>query len=410
MAIEIKRIEREFLIKALYDEQIPLVYIRDRVEYSLYLERPAKNEMYLRSDEVIGGLELQQELSFVFNFRGQLVSFKTTLLNYKDKRLLTALPQTLYKNLGRTYLRVPSPRDLTLHFAFSGDRYSLSFPKLEEYEEDDVNDSVQGVNTKDLSGLMKQMAGWSSEYADGYKLAFFKERKFGTIDERIIAETGKILFIPSTWDGVMEADPGPGKRIITREVFLRFLENRGVDPAKLAETLQQFCLDKYKAGIYSEAWAPVLFQEYVIGYIHLWIKDKEKPPLPVSIIENLSQFAKILAFSLKINGYFDAGRRSDKLYEGKVIDISASGILFAIPHSGVSTSLLNNTSLNMNLKTPKRIISCQGVIVRRFKDNIMDYFGCQFLGMNPEDTRFLFEFIYGKPLVDEDLGLLAGNV
>jgi hypothetical protein len=40
----------------------------------------------------------------------------------------------------------------------------------------------------------------------------------------------------------------------------------------------------------------------------------------------------------------------------------------------------------------------------------MGYFGCRFLDVAPEDMRFLFEYIYGKPFTDSDASFLSGQV
>jgi hypothetical protein len=97
-------------------------------------------------------------------------------------------------------------------------------------------------------------------------------------------------------------------------------------------------------------------------------------------------------------------------FEGKVIDISASGLLFAYPHSPLSTALLADTELSVKLIAPRRAINANAKIVRRYRDNSQGYFGCRFLDMAPEDLRFLFEFIYGKPFTDTDASFLSGQV
>jgi hypothetical protein len=53
MTTQIKRIEKDLLLKSLYDEQVPLVYLRDRTEYGLTLEKPGRAEIYLKSNRII---------------------------------------------------------------------------------------------------------------------------------------------------------------------------------------------------------------------------------------------------------------------------------------------------------------------------------------------------------------------
>ncbi len=405
MATPIKRIEKDFLLKALYDEKIPMMYLHNRSEYILISEKPTKTEMFLKADRPIQGLKPRTRMELIFDHHGQVVTFSVTVTIVKDDHIIVEAPEFLYKNLVRSFSRVTTPPDLSIQFSFCGDRYSLSFPKIQEYEQYEVNSMLENLDPKNLGGLIDQIASWIKNYADNYKLVIFKDVKPNSAEERVVAESGKTLFIPTTQGTFLQADPYPKKRIITEDMFKRYLESTGVNTAYLDDAVKRFLSNKLDKQIYSDAWVPILFQEYVIGYIHLWINASGRPPFDFSLIDTLYQFTKVLAYSLKINGYFDAGLIKDKAFEGKVIDISASGLLFAFPHSSLSSSLLVDSELSLKLVTSKRTINANAKIVRRYKDTSMGYFGCRFLDIMPEDMRFLFEFIYGKPFATEgDLG------
>jgi hypothetical protein len=410
MATSIKRIEKDFLLKVLYDEQIPIMYLRNRTEYILYLEKPAKSEVFLRSDRPIPGLKPKKKLELIFDYRGQIIFFPVSVSIVKDEHIIADSPEYLYKNLDRSFSRVNTPSDLLVQFTFRGDRYSLSYPKISEYESGAIGEFMANLDPKNLTKLIDQMASWIKGYANGYKLVIFKGVKPVITEECIIAETGKIFYIPSTLTPFPDVDPYPKKKIVTFDMFKRYLESTGVDQEFTEEAVNRFLKAKYDAGFFSDAWVPVLFQEYVVGYIHIWINKEGKLPFDYSVIETLNQFSKVLAFSLKVNGYFDKGRMRNEPFEGKIIDISASGILFTYPQSTLSSSLLPDSELAVKLSSPKRTISAHAKIVRRYKDAAMGYFGCRFLDMAPEDLRFLFEYIYGKPFTDLDASFLAGQV
>jgi hypothetical protein len=273
-----------------------------------------------------------------------------------------------------------------------------------------LGDSFRNLDPRNLSGLIEQMAAWIKGYANGYKLVIFKDVKPSSPEERIVAETGKTLYLPSTLADFPQTDPYPKKRIITEEMFKRYLESTGVNPAYMDNACIRFIRAKAENGIFSDAWIPVLFQEYVIGYIHVWINKEGKLPFDYEVIDMLYQFARVLAQALKVNGYFEAGKMKNEPFEGKVMDISASGLLFAYPHSGLSSALMPESELSVKLMSPRRTIKANARIVRRYKDSTQGYFGCRFLDMAPEDMRFLFEYIYGKPLADKDASFLAGQV
>jgi hypothetical protein len=266
------------------------------------------------------------------------------------------------------------------------------------------------VNPGGLSGLIAQLAAWVKSYASGYKLVLFKDVKPSSTEERILAETGKTLFLPSTLGDLPKNDPFPKKRLITEEMFRRYLESTGVDPNYLDEGVSKFIKNKFDAGFFSDAWVPILFHEYVLGYIHIWINKEGKKPFDYDLINSMYQFGSVLAFSLKQSGYFDSGRLGNNPFQGKIVDISASGMLFTYPHSSLSSALLPETELAVKLVMPKRTVNASAKILRRYKDNIQVFFGCQFMDMVPEDMRFFFEHIYGKPFDEVDASFLTGQV
>lgn len=410
MATPIKRIEKDFLLKVLFDEQIPVMVLYNKSEYTVIVEKPPKQELYLRANKSISGLKVGQKLSFVFDYRGQIITFTAKVISVKEELITAEAPEFLYKNLDRSFSRVPTPADLVVRLTFHGDRYNLNFPKIQEYEQEDINIMMDHFDPKDIKQLVNQLSQWAQDNSSGYKLVMFKDNKPALLEEKIIAESGKALFIPSTQTDLPQIDPYPKKKIITEDIFKRFLESSGVDKLYVEDALARFIKAKRDAGIYSDAWVPILFQEYVIGYIHLWIEEENKPPFDFSILDTLYQFAKVLAFSLKIHGYFDNGKVKKESFQGRVVDISASGMLFAYPHSPLSASLLVDSELDVELITPKRTIKTGVKIVRRYNDASMGYFGCRFVTIEPEDLRFLFEYIYGRPFTDQDASFIAGKV
>ncbi|MCL2878725.1 MAG: PilZ domain-containing protein [Treponema sp.] len=411
MAVAIKRIEKDFLLKVLYDEQIPVLYLRDRTQFVLTLDRPAKADIVFHPNAPIDKLKPRSKMELMFDYRGQVIMFTAEVSGVKDDLIFCGAPEFLYKNLDRAFSRVDNPPDVHIHFTFMGDRYNLSFPKITEFETGETENFFRDLDPNNLSGLVDQMAAWIKGYANGYKLLVFKDVKPAAAEEKIVAETGKTLFLPSSVGGFPQTDPYPKKRIVTENMFKRYLESTGIEQDTIDSTYTRFIKEKFDAGISSDAWIPILFQEYIIGYIHIWLnRDSHKPPFDYSVIDTLHQFAKVLAYSLKINGYFESGKMKNDPFEGKVIDISASGVLFAYPHSSLSTTLLVDSELSVKIVTPRRNISSNAKIIRRYKDNSLGYFGCKFLDMAPEDLRFLFEFLYGKPFADSDASFLTGQV
>ena len=411
MATPIKRIEKDFLLKSLYDEQIPILYLKGQTQYVFTVEKPTKGQVFFKSDRPVEGLKPRKKIDLMFDYRGQVVIFSIEVSSVKDDHIIADEPEFLYKNLDRSFSRVSSPPDLQVQFTFLGDRYSLSYPKLTEYESLNERELIKSVDPKDLSGLIDQVAAWIKGFTSSYKLVIFKDVKPAATEEHLVAETGKALYLPSTQGTLPIEDPYPKKRLITEDTFKRYLESTGVDLAFVDDAYNRFIKQKHDSGISSDLWVPILFQEYVIGYIHIWRMTTEGSlPFDYGVIDTLYQFAKVLANSLKVNGYFDPGKLKNDPFEGKVIDISASGMLFSYPNSPLASTLLPDNELSVRLTAPRRMVNAKAKIIRRYKDNVQGYFGCRFLDMEPEDLRFLFEYIYGKPFTDSDAAFLSGQV
>ena len=410
MATPIKRIEKDFLLKVLYDEKIPVMYLKTKTQYILIVEKPTKGQMFFKADRPVEGIKKGKKLDLMFDYRGQVIMFSVEILDYKDEHIIVQEPDALFKNLDRSFSRVPTPTDLQVQFTFHGDRYSLTYPKITEFDSLSTSDLITNSNPKNLNSLIEQMATWIKNYATGYKLVVFKENKPSTTEEKLVAETGKSLFIPSTLGPLPSEDPYPKKRLITESAFHRHLESNGVDPKFLDDACARFIEQKNKAGIFSDLWVPVLFQEYVIGYIHIWIDKEGMMPFDYAVIDSMYQFSKILAYSLKLNGYFERGKLKNEPFEGKIIDISASGLLFTYPNSTFASTLMPDSELTVKLTTDRRTVNVKAKIVRRYKDNMQGYFGCRFVDMEPEDLRYLFEYIYGKTFTDTDAAFLSGQV
>ncbi len=146
----------------------------------------------------------------------------------------------------------------------------------------------------------------------------------------------------------------------------------------------------------SELWCPVLYNEYVVGYVHVWNTAARRERISRDVIEFVQQFAKVLCYSLVTNGYFKVENSTERRYEAPIIDLSASGLLFAHTSAELVRELLVHTDLDLSVRLDKRTIPVGGRIMRKFRDAENTYFGLLFLKIEQEDFQFLFHFLYGK--------------
>lgn len=410
MATPIKRIEKDFLLKVLYDEQLPLMLKYARNEYVLFLEQPPKLSLVCRANDAVAGLKLSRKLELLFDYRGQTVTFSTRVEEIKGPILTLEAPEFLYKNLDRAFSRVPAPSDMQTSFSFHGERYQLSFPRTDEYFPVDEPDYNKDFNITNIRDLVSQLSSWALEIAGNHKLVMFKDKPAESTEEKLIARSARAFFIPYTAGDFPSTENYGDKPVITEGYFKQYLEENGTDPVFTEEAIARFMSKKQKEGVYSDLWVPIPFHEYIIGYIHLWTSEHGRAPMGPDTVEAAFQFAKVIAASLKFNGYFKGREVKKEYYQGKCIDVSASGLLFAYPLGPLTASLLEGSMIDVQLQTGKRLIKTASRIVRRYKDSSFMYFGCRYTDIAPEDLRYLFEFIYGKKLTDSEtpLDLMSG--
>ena len=388
------------------------MHIKGKTQYILTIEKPIiKGELFLKANRPIETLKTNKNLNLVVDYHGQAIMFSVQVTSFKSEHITAPEPELLYKNLDRSFSRVSIPDDLHVQFNFVEDRYTLSYPRLLEYETNNFSDFFQNLDPKNLTGIIEQIGTWVKGFASGHKIIMFKPGEGPkAIEERLLAETGKAFFLASTKGFLPNEDPYPKKRLITEDHFKRYLEMTGINRRLIDETCERFIEKKSKAGIISDLWVPILFQEYVIGYIRVWVNNDKLMPLDYDVIDNLYQFAIAFAYSLKINGFFEKGKIKNEPFEAKITDISASGLLFVYPLPTFYSYLRPDTELAVKLMTEKWEMNSKIKVVRRYKDSGLGCYGCRFIEIVPEDFRFLFEYIYGKKLNDEEAGFFAGQV
>ena len=409
MPTPIKRIEKDFYLKMLFDQQIPVHYFTNRTSYVLHVERPVKHEIFFKADRRLEGIKLEKKIDLMFEFLGNPILFTIEVKDLQfDQYVIADTPRFLYRNLKRSYLRTTLD-NLKVMFTFREDRFALNYPKHHEYIGGGFAQEMgRDFDLSNLQGVVDQIASWIEEYAKDYEIVVFeKERPPKIMEEHVLAENGKILYLPSVSAGFPEADPQ--KRYITRNIFSRYLETIGTEPSKLDETIRNFLEQKNDLGLQTDAWIPILFQEYVLGYIHIWAKKNEKP-FNDTMLEKVYQFAKVLAYAFKINGYFNFGLIPNVPFEGKIIDISVSGLQFSLPTSERTAILVPNSELSVKITVPEGKIMTAARVVRSRGNKVITYFGCRFFDMPPKDIQFFFQYLYGKPPTDEEVRFLAGNV
>lgn len=402
MGEKVGRIEKEFVLGVLSENKMPLEI--HGAEYEI------KGTAIEGDDEVItvecdtseGKLLVRNEpVRVYFSYYGHTMMFETTVLE-PGELVTLSIPPGLVKNLERKFERIVKPQGLTMSFVFEDVAVQLRFPESSEYrtiDEQLVSEYFQGGVIQEL---MKQFREKATEFAEKNTIVMLRNKAPKSLEEKAVTETGKCIFIPQMSRGLPAENDFPQQPIITIELFPDPMEREGVYLGLNRQEVQNYFKDKSEEGLFSELYCPIIYLQYVVGYIYLANTVKRKRPFNLNVLEFALEFSYVLAFALKDSGYFAPEKKEKKNFQAEIINVSASGLLFSYPSGELSKEIRIYTDLDLVLNIGKRTMKVVGRVMRRYESIGITYFGVQFMEMQPEDFRFLFDQIYGRPFTEKD--------
>jgi len=319
------------------------------------------------------------------------------------------MPDKVYKNVNRRFMRLPPPGDLAASFSFAGERYDLDFPPTAAFNPSSQPQPSPDFNPSDLRGLMVDFERKALAIASDRGIVMFKDKKPESLEGRLAAATGRCFYLPMPSSGIPKSDPFAERTILTRDDFLQyFIDTEGLEPDFAEAEVARFERSRRSSNILSELIVPILFQDYTIGCATIINKQAGKPPFDLGSVETFLAFARVFSWSLKLNGYFKDAPKLDADYKTQVVDISAGGLLFDCRDPRLIQALKEGTAVSVRLTAKKRTVDAGGTIRRHYSGSAEAYFGIEFHLMAPEDFRFLFEYLYGRPFTDGDSDSVEG--
>jgi hypothetical protein len=287
-----------------------------------------------------------------------------------------------------------------MQFASLEEKFALPFPLLDK---EDASAPVPGLEKSNYNAVVAHLAAWVKTIADGHKLTLFRDTKIGPFEfeKSLVMKTGKTLFLPSTETSLPPTDETPEKWFITTEIFTEM----GGNP----DLLTRFAQVRRDEGLRSCAWVPVFFERYVIGYIQLWVNAEDKALLGIEHIATLYQYGKSLSAALGAQNYFASCSLKNKFFNGNGVNISASGLLFSYPQSSLTPAFTAGKEIALKLNMGNQPVSVSARIIRYYREKAVDYWGCRFVDMTPEDSRALMEYLYGRPFEQLKTTVMTGQ-
>lgn len=403
MGTEVGRIEKEFVFKSLVDDKVPCDVHASRREFACCFSGIREDQLEMAPLEGrLDGITVGEEVRVFFYLKNNYHTFASRVVEVAPDRVVVQQPPGVYKNLQRKYERVKLQGAIDVSFSLQGTKVELNFPKSDRFNPVEPPEEDTTFDSGKIHDVVQAFRIKMQTIASDHAIIMLRDRVPRLWEEKTIVRVGKSLWIPSTAEDFPSRDPFPDGRVITKGELIAMEEEAGSAPYVITSKLGNILYEKTKKDIVSELWCPVLYNEYVVGYVHVWNTGARRERISRDTMEYVQQFAKVLCYSLVTNGYFKVENSTERRYEAPIMDLSASGLLFAHTSTDLIKELLVHSDLDLTISLgaaasgPARTIKVGGRIMRKFRDAENAYFGVLFMRIEEEDFKHLFRFLYGK--------------
>lgn len=396
MAKLVTFIEKEFLLTQVMKTGSRVVVFGSGKSLDGKLKSFDKETLILSAKpEAAAAFKPWDEISVFLSYQSQRVTFPGKIKKINGGELAICLPEKLIKAPQRKAVRVPPPKDLRLEFYMQNEKIRIDCPESSEYSELEMPALSIGFDTASIHGLLQSFKELTSTmYSKSGIVMFNKGRKPETIEERLIADIGRTLLVPSMQSPLPAVDPYPEGRIITQSMTEAY---EGPSVFLEGSALERSRAEKIVDGVMSELYCPVLYYQYVVGYVYLMNDDQRKTCLDYRAVDFAWEFARILAHSLKSNNYFklDENFKPDP-YKPQVVDLSAGGCLLLMPKSAFKVKLKLGSVLDITVSRADSdaSVAFKGRVARRFDDRENEYYGVSFLNTEQDIFAELSKTLY----------------
>jgi len=405
MGIRVGRIVKEFVFKSLIEQNVELNIHAQRKEItgSILEIKDEYLDVEIRSGDP-NLFSADENVQVYFLFQNNYHTFESVILEIGEDRVKLVHPEGVYKNPQRKNERVKISDQAEVFFTIKGQKVELNFPRSNRYTElsPEVINSRIDFDYSSIKSLYKNFREKTMDEVSEARIVMMREKVLDKYEEKVMAATGKMFWIPSTEEDFPINDPYPEERLITRRDLVKYEEALDRPPHVITSKLGNILYEKQKKQIHSELFCPILYDLYLVGYVYLCNREDRKEKISKDLLEYTYDFSRVLGYSLHLTGYFTSNDSMERKYEAPIIDVSASGLLFAHPRADLSDNLLIHTDMEVTVRFPERTMVIGSRVRRKFQDAERCYFGVQFLDINQEDLNFLFEKLYAKPYSIEE--------
>ena len=398
MGSPVSRIEKEFILTNLVEKKAPVeIRYREHWVSGTIIDSDDKGVIiHLKRDD-LPAPQSSDLVNVFFRFRGTRMTFHAQAISFQDSDLKTFVPEGVYRDLSRGYERVNPSEGMAISFIAQGEKIVLNFPKAETFEiPSEEPETMPNFDVAKMSNILRAFREKAQTFSSENKIVMFRERKPESFEEKLVTVTGKAFLYPQSLNKpVSEKNLILSPRILTQEEIVLTQTNQGMELFQVIDVLNKAGIEKEKKNILQELYLPILYHDYVVGYLYLVSFKDDGQRFSQKIIEFVFQFERLLIHSLKVNGYFKGEPVKERVDTAEVVDISASGIQFVLPLEHFDSVLLLFNDLPFTLTVAERELKIGGRIMRKYKDQGRLYICVMFLDINDNDRLFLMESLYG---------------
>ena len=403
MIQSVSQIEKEFLIKTVVQNEQPVRFHGVSTTGTGLITKIDRSSL---SVDILNTFDdtpfcLFEHLTGYFDCHGSKYAFDTTVRNCNQNKIMIDPPLKLLKSLQRKYVRVRKPRGIEILFHLANEDIVLDYPVCPEYISVEANEKSALNSGEKIPELINSFKNQLMDRCSNCTIIMFRTKKPELFEEELISKTGKVLFIPSTGSSLPKTDPYPEGRIITQGIEENFEDpNYFIEGSKFEKLLAE----KKTKSISSEIWCPIVYYQYVVGYVNVINMGTES--FDISMVDYLWDFSRLLAYKLKVSGYFSlaADTIEPRKHRASILDISPGGMFISLPKTEIRTPIREGSIFAIEIQIGSTNIHCSARITRRYDENASTSYGMSFTDIIPADVSLLYEFLYRRPYssIDSD--------
>ena len=389
-------VEREFIIQQFIDMVIPIrIHGAGKTVLCKLIAFEEGQLCFLMSISAANMFSKKERITAYAEFHGQPLCFSSKVIKSDDARLYTEVPSILIKWPQRSDVRVSKPDNCSMEIYLNIGKIPLNFPRHGEYTNVQKPETDASFDSTSFENLIIGFKEKIMNYCDEFRIIMFRDYKPVKFEEKLLIKYGKALYIPSISEGLPDTDPYPEGRFITKIMEQQY---EGASLFKEESIFENLLKEKNEAGYYAELWCPVLYFQYVIGYIYMGINTMGKKFLDDNQLDYVWDFSKFLAYFLKGTNYFgENGDLKPMPFGVEIVDISVTGCQITIPKKILGLSIKKDTKIKIQLDYQNDVIVLTGIAIRKFGDSENESYGIAFLELSNTEKEKLYNILYSRP-------------